>query len=117
MMRNARQVTGLFLALLAVMAQLTLAAAVPVSTVSLEQATVLCQHDGKPSAPVHQSPDCLLCFYCHSAIGPAGLLATPPLTPAPSMTVIARGAVLPPATAPPVRIVLAARPRGPPILV
>jgi len=120
MMRDARQASGLFLALLALVAQLTLAAVVPVTTVLLADVTVLCHHDGgldAPPAPTHQAPDCLLCFFCHAAMGPAGLIAAAPLLPAPRATWIARAAIPPPATAPPLRIVLAARPRGPPIPV
>ena len=120
MMRDARQASGLFLALLALVAQLTLAAAVPVTTVLLADVTVLCHHDGSsdaPPAPAHQAPDCLLCFFCHSVMGPAGLVAAAPLLTAPRATWIARVAIPPPATAPPLRIVLAARPRGPPIPV
>jgi hypothetical protein len=119
MMRDARQASGLFLALLALVAQLTMAAAVPASAVSLASVAVLCQHDGSsnaPPAPAHQSPDCLLCFFCHSAMGPVGLLAAAPLLPTPTTSRIVRSVVLPPATAPPVRVALAARPRGPPIL-
>ena len=120
MMRDARQASGLFLALLALVAQLTMAAAVPASALSLADVAVLCQHDGNPSGPpvpAHQAPDCLLCFFCHSASGPLGLLAAPPILPTPTTTKVARSVVLPPATAPPLRVVLAARPRGPPILV
>jgi hypothetical protein len=86
----------------------------------LADVTVMCQHTGDsdtPRAPAHPSQDCLLCFFCHSAMGPAGLVATPPLLPVPSTTPIARDVVLPPATAPPLRLVLNARPRGPPSFV
>jgi hypothetical protein len=120
MIRDARRASGLFLALLALVAQLTLAAAVPAAAVSLASVAVLCQHDGSPNtppAPAHQSPDCLLCFFCHSAPGPLGLLIAAPILPTPTTSKIERSVMLPPATAPPVRVVLAARPRGPPILV
>ena len=119
-MRDARQVPGLFLALLALVAQLTLAATVPVTALMLADATVLCQHGddpGAPPAPAHQMPDCLLCFFCHGAAAPAGLVAVAPLLPVPATSLIAHAVVLPPATAPPLRIGLAAHPRGPPILV
>jgi hypothetical protein len=119
MMRDARQASGLFLALLALVAQLTLAAAVPATTVSLAAMTSLCQHDGNPDAPpapAHQAPDCLLCFFCHAAAAPIGLLTSAPLLPAPTTTRIVSAVVLPPATAPPLRIFTVARPRGPPIL-
>ena len=120
MMRDARQASGLFLALLALMAQLTMASAVPPSSVSLADVAVLCQHDGNPAAPpvpAHQSPDCLLCFFCHSAPGSLGLLTAPPIVLKPMTSMVARSVVLPPATAPPLRVFLAARPRGPPIPV
>jgi hypothetical protein len=120
MMRDASRAFGLFLALLALGAQLTMAAIVPAAAVSLADVTVLCQHDSDPNAPpapAHQSPDCLLCFFCHSATSPAGLIATVPILPKPSTVLIARAVILPPATAPPLRLGLAAQPRGPPILV
>jgi hypothetical protein len=121
MMRDARRASGLFLALLALVAQLTMAVVVPVAAVSLADVTVLCQHDGNPNAPhpspAHQSPDCLVCFFCHTATGPAGLIAAVPMLPRPGTIVVARAVMLPPATAPPVRVVLAARPRGPPFPV
>lgn len=120
MTRTVRHASGVFLALLALAAQLTMAAAVPVAMVSLADMTVLCHHDGSsnaPPAPVHQTPACLLCFICHGATGPSGLLAAGPELPVPTTIPVARAAVLPPATAPPPRFVTAARPRGPPILV
>jgi hypothetical protein len=119
-MRHTRKASGLFLALLAIVAQLALASVVPASAVSLADVTVLCQHDGNPAAPAappHQSPDCLLCFFCHHAGGPAGVIAAAPMLTPPQAMMLARAAILPPATAPPVRIVLAAGPRGPPIPV
>jgi hypothetical protein len=120
MMRDARQASGLFLALLALVAQLTMASVMPAAAVSLADVTVLCQHDGNPNAPPppgHQSPDCLLCFFCHTATGPVGQIAAVPILPKPSTILIPRAVSLPPATAPPLRLGLAARPRGPPILV
>jgi hypothetical protein len=119
MRRDSRQVFKLFLALLAVVAQLTLATVVPASTVSMADVTVICQHDADPDAPAkpaHQSPDCLVCFFCSAgSASVAGLTVTPPLLPAPPLVFAARMVVLPPPTAPPFRAVLAARPRGPPI--
>jgi hypothetical protein len=120
MIREVRQVSGLFLALLAILAQLTLTAAVPASVVSLADVTVLCQHDGNPNAPpapAQQSPDCLVCFFCHNVGGAAVLVAAPPMLPGPTTTRPTRANFLPPAAAPPPYIILAAHPRGPPILV
>jgi hypothetical protein len=101
------------------MAQLTLAAAVPASSVSVADVTVICQHEGNsdaPVAPAHQSQDCLLCFSCHNVSGSSGLIVAPPLLPVPASMPVLPAVVLPPATAPPLRVVLAAHPRGPPIL-
>jgi hypothetical protein len=120
MQREIRQASGWFLALLALVVQLTLAAAVPSTAVTLADVTTLCHHDGNPSAPgapAHQAPDCQLCIVCHGATGPAGLLTAAPMLPEPTTILIARAVVLPPATAPPPRFVTAARPRGPPIPV
>jgi hypothetical protein len=120
MKREIRQASGLFLALLALVAQLTLAAAVPATTISLADVTTLCQHHGNPGtppAPFHQMPDCQLCLVCHSMSGPPGLLTATPALPQPMSIRIARAAILPPATAPPLHFVTAAQPRGPPIPV
>jgi hypothetical protein len=120
MMRDVRHGFGFFLAPLAVVAQLLLAATMPAAAVSLAGATALCQHRGDsdaPSAPARQMPDCLLCFVCHGATSPTGLIAAPPDLPALTVTLIARHVVLPPATAPPLQPVTAARPRAPPILI
>lgn len=121
MKRDIARASGLFLALLAIVAQLTLAAAVPASAMSLADATVLCQHDTSAGTsqhrpPAHSAPDCVLCFFCHAASGPSALVATVPALTPPAAALIGAAVVLPPATAPPPRIILAARPRGPPIL-
>jgi len=120
MVRDIRQASGLFFALLAILAQVTLASAVPATAMALADTTMLCHHDGDrnpPSAPAHPSPDCLFCFVCNGAAGSPGLLATPAVPPPPRSAPFARIAVAASAAQPPPRIVLAARPRGPPILV
>src|SRR5579859_2615265 len=120
MKREIRQASGLFLALLALVAQLKLAAAVPAATISLADVTMLCRHDGNPAAPpapAHQMPDCQLCVICHGASGPFGLPLAAPTLQQPVTIRMARSAILPPATAPPLRLVAAARPRGPPVPV
>jgi hypothetical protein len=121
MKRKIRQASGLVFALLALVAQLTLAAAVPATTLSMADVTRLCRHDGNPvapSAPARPMPDCQLCVVCHGASGPFGMLtAAAPGLPQPTTIAIARAPILPPATAPPLRFVTAARPRGPPIPV
>jgi hypothetical protein len=130
MKREIRQISGLFLALLALVAQLTLATAVPATTVSLADVTRVCQHGGHAGAPpvpanlvpanrvpAHQMPDCQMCLVCHGLSGPPGLLAAALILPASGRFRIARAAILSPATAPPARFATAARPRGPPIPV
>jgi hypothetical protein len=117
MMRDIRQAAGLFFALLAIVAQLTLAATVPASAVTLADVTVLCQHDNTPSAPVappHHTPDCLVCFFCHAVPGPVALIATPPILPVPITVRTARMAILPPPTAPPSPQHPPSQPRAPP---
>jgi hypothetical protein len=120
MNRDARQAFGLFLALLAVVAQLLLPAAMPTAAASLADVTVLCQHGGNqdaPSPPARRAPDSQLCFVCHGVTGPMGLLTAVPMPPEPVTTRLVRAVELPPVTEPPLRIVTAAHPRGPPILV
>lgn len=117
MRRSVRQTIGVFLALLAILAQLTGAVAVPSAAVSLADATVLCAHDASDNPPAHHPPACPLCVFCHNAAAPVGLPAVAPALPALRVLWIARAAVSPPATAPPPRVVLAAQPRGPPPLV
>lgn len=122
MSRELRQAFGLFLALLAVLAQVTMAAAMPrLLPGQIADTAVICHQDNgaspAPQAPPHHAPDCLLCVFCHHLGAPAALAAAPPVLPAPRIRVIAPAAVPPPSTAPPVPIVLAARPRAPPVPV
>lgn len=120
MKREMQKASGLFLALLALVVQLAAAAAVPLSMVSLANMTVLCRHGsnpGGPVAPVHQMPNCQLCFICHGTTGPAGLLTAAPLLPRPIVVRMASAVILPPVTTPPARFATAAQPRGPPTLV
>jgi hypothetical protein len=120
MTRELRKGSGLFLALLALLAQLTVSHAVPPSKVSLANVTVLCHHgshsDGPP-APVRPMRDCQICLICHGAAGPTGLLTAAPSLPRPGAGQIAHAMTLPQQAAPPVGVVTAAQPRGPPILV
>jgi hypothetical protein len=125
MIRDARQASGLFLALLALVARLLLPAAMPTAAASLADVTVLCQHGGNPDAPpapihhtpAHHIPDGQLCFVCHGVTGPIGMLTAVLMPPEPMTPPVARVTALPPAREPPFRIVTAAHPRGPPILV
>jgi len=91
MRRELRQASGLFFALLALMAQLAVAAAVPATAISLADATTLCRHDGNAGAPPALPQPTTICF-----VNAAGLRS---------------------AAAPPPRFDTAARPRAPPIPV
>ena len=120
MRRELRQASGLFFALLALMAQLAAAAAVPATAISLADATTLCRHDGNAGAlpaPIHQTPACRLCLLCHGASVAFDLLTAPPALPQPTTICFVNAAVLRSAAAPPPRFDTAARPRAPPIPV
>jgi hypothetical protein len=119
MRRELRQAFGLFFALLALMAQLAVAAAVPATAISLADATTLCRHDGHsgaPPAPI-QTPACRLCLLCHGASVAFDLLTAPPALPQPTTIRFMNATVLRSAAAPPPRCDTAARPRAPPIPV
>jgi hypothetical protein len=120
MKRGIRQAFGPFLALLALVARLTLAAAAPATTISLTDATTLCQHDGSrgtPREPAHQMPACQLCLVCHGSSSPSGLLSATPVLPRLMTIRVACTVILPPAAALPPCLVTAAQPRGPPAVV
>ena len=112
---------GLFLALLALIAQLGFSLGAPQSAAAeaLIQAATICHGDtgadsGQLPAPAHHS-DCVLCPLCVSATGTVALLApTDPALPARKTLVIARAAITPPTTAPPASPRFAAQPRAPP---
>jgi len=82
------------------------AAAVPVSTVSLPMLTVLCHHGWRPgcASGAGASIARLSAWLSSVTTRPvSGLVATPPLLPAPVIVRVRTSVVLPPATAPPVR--------------
>jgi hypothetical protein len=136
--------SGLFLALLALVAQLAFGAVVPRPEVALvlNDLGTIC-HAPAPSdvatateratppdgttpsdgtrPPVqhhHGAPDCLFCPLCMSLATPGIVLpgAVPGLPP-PQVAAFRRPGLPPPATAPPVPALLSAQPRGPPVLV
>lgn len=114
---------GLFLALLALLAQLELGALVPRAEAAslLRDSSVIC-HSGEetddPAQPRQHDPaDCALCTICVSLTAqPAPVLSGSPVLPPPRGVLVARTAVLPPATAPPAAVRLSAQPRAPPSL-
>jgi hypothetical protein len=110
---------GLIAALLALAGQLALGASVPSPALELSGFGVICHAGGDtggPPPPSHQAPDCALCPVCATLAVQAPLLAAPPMLPAPRAVRVARRTILPPPTAPPVVALLAAQPRGPPVL-
>lgn len=114
--------SGLLLALMALVAQLAFGAVVPRPEIvgAWNGAAAICHaadtSDEAPPVPHHPS-DCLVCPLCISLAAPAFAPPTGSVLPAPRVVVIARAAILPPATAPPVAVRLAARPRGPPSIL
>jgi hypothetical protein len=115
---------GLFLTLLALVAQLAFGAVVPRPEVGLvlDELGVICHAPAPPDgAPQpsrhHHTPDCVLCPVCASlATHGIVLPGAPPRPPLPRIAMCDRPGLPPPATAPPVAAVLSAQPRGPPIL-
>jgi len=114
--------SGLLLALLALAMQLAFGAVVPRIEIAstLAGATAICHadetSDQAPPAP-HHPADCPICPLCVSLSGPAFALTAHPALPTPRVVMVAPAVVLPPATAPPSTVVLAARPRGPPTIL
>jgi len=116
--------SGLFLALLALVAQLAFGAVVPRPEVALvlDNAGVICHaaapDDTLPPAHHHHMPDCQFCPLCMSlatqgVVLPSAVAHPPP----PQLADFRRPGLPPPATAPPLKALLAAQPRGPPVLV
>jgi hypothetical protein len=123
---NKRRISasGLFLALLALVAQLAYGAVVPRPEIALvlDDVGVICHadvspHGTTPPAQHHPMPDCQFCPLCMSLATPGIVLpgAIPHLLP-PQVAIFRRPGLPPPATAPPVAALLSAQPRGPPAL-
>jgi hypothetical protein len=75
--------------------------------------------DGGSPAPRHKDhsgQDCVLCVMCIGHASPAALLSSPPALPDRRFTTVAPLDAYRP-RAPPVRLVRAAQPRGPPPLI
>jgi len=125
MRRSGPHPSGLFCALLALVAQLALGAAVPDMELplALNRAALICHapspDQGKtPPAQHHHLPLSLFCPLCSTLSTPAPLLpAAGPLLPAPVAMLFHRPGLPPPATAPPSIPFRLAQPRAPPILV
>jgi len=117
--------SGLFFALLALVAQLAFGAVVPnvELPLALHDAAIICQapapDQGKtPPAQHHHVPAGAFCPLWVSVIAPTPLLAsTGPLLPLPTQTLCHRPGLPPPAAAPPAVAFRLAQPRAPPVLV
>ena len=116
--------SGLFLALLALVAQLAFGAVVPRPEIALvlDGGGVICHapapSDGTaPPGHHHRMPDCPFCPLCMSLATPGIVLpgAIPGPLP-PQVVAFHRPGLPPPATAPPAVPLLSAQPRGPPAL-
>jgi hypothetical protein len=124
MIRHRIPAFGLFLTLLALVAQLAFGAVVPRPEVGLvlDELGVICHapapSGGAPQPDQHRhTPDCVLCPLCASlATHGIVLPGAAPRPPLPQVAEFERPGLPPPATAPPVAVVLSAQPRGPPIL-
>ena len=124
MRRSGPHPSGLFCALLALVAQLAFGAAVPDMELplALNQAALICHarspDQGKtPPAQHHHVPLSLFCPLCSSLTVPSPLAAsTGPLVPAPVATLFHRPGLPPPSTAPPSVPFRLAQPRAPPVL-
>ena len=117
---------GWILALLALVAQLAFGAMVPRPEMALAQSRAAdrIKHamtpgdDTTPPSHRHRMPDCQFCPLCMSLATPAIVMpgGSPSLRP-PRIAAFRRPGLPPPATAPPAPTLLAAQPRGPPVLV
>lgn len=117
---------GRCLALLALWALLVQAAllpqagAMPHPADPLRGMATLC-HAAGTTAPDAPPPDpggdaCVLCPFCLSLAGAPGLIGAAPAVPLSRSGDLGRVLAVPPVRAPPVRLVPAAYPRGPPVL-
>jgi hypothetical protein len=123
-MHPRRSLCGLILALLALASQLAAGATVPDAIAQIAAPLsgfgTIC-HTGAPAdtppAHHHTAPDCQACLLCAALATPAPVLSSGPALPAPGTVQTTLAAPPPPSRAPPAVDFLAARPRGPPILV
>jgi hypothetical protein len=116
--------SGLFLTLLALVAQLAFGSVVPRPDMALllGEAGVICHAPTPPDGtapPAHHGPmpDCQFCPLCMALATPGIVLPGAAASlPAPRVAALQRPGLWPQATAPPVAALLSAQPRGPPVL-
>lgn len=107
---------GVFATVLALAAQLAVGATVPRPLAGFGYG-VICHADAPPGTPgQHHAPLPMRCPLCAALATPTPLIASAPLLVRSARIFFPFAAPPPPATGPPVRFVIAARPRGPPPL-
>ncbi len=119
-----RRLPGFLVALLALISQLALGAAVlpdhaPADGVAALAAAMVDCAPGAPAAPPpthHQQDGSALCPLSVALALPSVILTPAPILPAPLPMMAMRTASRPQARAPPNRVLIAAFPRGPPAL-
>jgi hypothetical protein len=124
MKRSGSHLSGLFFALLALVAQLAFGAAAPDTepALALHEAALICHapsaaHGKTSPARHHHVPVSVFCPLWTALTAPTPLLtAAGPLLPAPGQTLFRRPGLPPPATAPPSIPFRLAQPRAPPVL-
>jgi hypothetical protein len=124
MRRSGSHLSGLFFALLALVAQLAFDAAAPdiELPLALHEAALICHApsgaQGKtPPAQHHHVPVSVFCPLWTALTAPAPLLTSAgPLLPAPSQTLFRRPGLPPLSAAPPSVAFRLAQPRAPPVL-
>jgi hypothetical protein len=114
--------SGFLFAMLALWVQLVASAIVPRAdpVTALFAGTTICHADEASDTPPpipHRPIDCLICPLCVPPTTRNFTIVTSPSLPVPRVIVAMRAFFMPPATAPPVRVTLSARPRGPPIVL
>ena len=116
MLNRRFHLPGLFAVLLALMAQLAAGASVP--RIDPLTGAALCHAadpGGTPAKPPSHPPDCPICPLCVALhVASAALLPMIDSLPPPTLAVVGKTALPPPATAPPAPLRPASQPRAPP---
>jgi hypothetical protein len=113
---------GGFACLLALAAQLAVAASVPAEAEGAAPLGVICHADpdagtapAQPDhGPLHHGPDCLFCSLCATALPAPPALPVAVVMPSLAAAVIVAFPPVPEGTGPPTRFLRARPPRGPP---
>jgi hypothetical protein len=119
--QGLKPMIGFAASLFAVWCQVLLLATISLAPPSVEARPVanppICHTDrgSQPAQrhPGHPAHNCVLCVVCVSSASPLGTLPLMPILPERQFVASARGKVTQP-QAPPLRLVAAAQPRGPP---